>query len=552
MNVQTEHLENRVARLTIEIDPERLEKAKHTAARKLAKRVNIPGFRKGKATYNVLVSKGLEPQILDDAINSLSQDIYRETLEESDLEPYGPGELENIELEPVAKFVYTVTLQPTVELNDYKSVRHEYEAPEVTDEQVEAAMKEIQEREALVEEVEGPVETGYRVTIDIHGELADDAPGADGSDDTDAETDDVDDADDVEDTADFQQPAKDHVFIHEHDATMQLDPENEPILPGFIEGLVGSNVDEDVEFELTIPEDDPEYSDVAGRIVKFHVTVKKIERVTLPELNDDLAARLSEGEDESLTLLQLRMRVREQLQKQLETNAKNQYVNEMFKDLVEEADVEYPLALVDEQIDAMLEDIGRRLQQQGMDLNTYMQVTGQSEQDMREAHREQAAEIVERSLVMREIVRDNDLEVTKAEIDARIDEMLQQFGEQAEQLRPMFDGPQMRASMVNDLLQSTVTEFVFQMGQGENIEDFMAQQAAKDAALEAEKAQAKETAVDASAIETVDAGEIDAVADEQPESVSVEGTEGDDTSAETEEAQGDETPAEAEENDKTE
>jgi len=156
------------------------------------------------------------------------------------------------------------------------------------------------------------------------------------------------------------------------------------------------------------------------------------------------------------------------------------------------------------------------------------------------------------TLVMREIVRDNDLEVTKAEIDARIDEMLQQFGEQAEQLRPMFDGPQMRASMVNDLLQSTVTEFVFQMGQGENIEDFMAQQAAKDAALEAEKAQAKETAVDASAIETVDAGEIDAVADEQPESVSVEGTEGDDTSAETEEAQGDETPAEAEENDKTE
>jgi trigger factor len=534
LNVQTEHLENRVARLTIEIDNERLEKAKRAAARKIAKRVNIRGFRKGKATYDVLVRNGLEPQILDDAINSLSHTIYRETLEESELEPYAPGEIENIELEPVTKFIYTVPLQPIVELNDYKSIRHDYEVPEVTDEQVETAMKEIQEREALVEETEGPIELGNRVTIDIHSELADDAP----------EPHEVSEADDEAEAADAEELAKGYVFIHEHDTTIHLDPEKKPILPGFADALVGANLDEDVEFELTVPEDDPGYQDIGGRLLKFQVTIKKIEHFSLPEMDDDLAARLSKDGEEPLTLLQLRLRVREQLREQIETNAKNEYFNKMLDDLVEEADVEYPLAMVEEQIDAMIKEIGRTLQQRGMNLDTYLQRTEQTEDEMREIYREQAAKNVGRSLVMREIVRDNGLEVTKAQVDAHIEDMLTRFGEQSEQLRPMFDNPQMRSSTMNKLLHDTLTAFVFQMGQGEDIEDFMAQQAAKDAELKAEKAQAKETAVDASAIATVDSGEIDEVGDEQPESVKE--TEGEDTSTEAEETEDDDISVEAE------
>ena len=305
LNIQTEYLENQTARFTVEIEPERFNRAKQKAARKIAKSVRIPGFRKGKAPYRILVQQGLEPQIAMEAVDTLGQEVYREALEQSEVEPYGPGAFEDYRLEPTVTFIYTVPLQPTVELNDYQSIRLDYEPLEIDDEMVDRSMKSLQEQEALAEESQQPAVIGNRITADIHGKFADDAP--DGGDDNAQESD---------------APEKGATFLHEHDATFVLDPDYESVLPGFAEAVVGAEVDSELEFELIAPDDDEDYEDIAGRKISFSVDVKKIEVITLPELNDDLAARITQNEEEPLTLLQLRMRVRENLEKEAETSIK--------------------------------------------------------------------------------------------------------------------------------------------------------------------------------------------------------------------------------------
>jgi len=507
LNVQTEHLDNQTAKFTVEIDPVRLDKAKKAAAKKLAKRVNIPGFRKGKAPYRILVQNGLEPQILNDAIDNLSQEIYRETLEQSDIEPYGPGSFEDFELEPPT-FIYTVPLQPAVELNDYADVRVDFELPEVSDEDVDDALRRLQEQEALVEESEEPLAIGNRVTADIHSEFVDDPAEVDDGDDSDADADAE--ADEGEDETHI--PMAGDGFIHEHDAVFRLDPENEPILPGFNEAMVGAEVDSDLEFELTVPDDHEEYEDIQGRKIKFQIHVKKIESMTLPDINDEFAARISEEEeDEPLTLLELRDKIRESIEQQLSEQASQEYANKVLTEMVERAEVSYPPAMLEDQIDSMLEDLDQRLRQQGMNLDNYMQITGNSRDDLREQYRESAATVLSRSLVLSEIVKQTELQVTEAQVQSRIDDMVAQFGAQAAQLRSMFDTPQMRSAMVNDIVQDSAFELIRRIGKGEGVEDYLAELEAEQTAYE--EAQAAAIAEAEAAAEAEEAEEEPVVVD---------------------------------------
>lgn len=481
---------------TVEVEAERFEKAKRKVARKIAKGVNIPGFRKGKVPYNILVQYGFEANIVNDAIDDLTQVIYRETLEQAeDIEPYGPGALEDIQLEDDSpKFIYTVPLQPRVELGEYRDVRVDYEQPEITDEMVEAAMKQIRRQEAVVEESANPVAVGDRVTIDIHSEFADGEEREDDEDDDlDDDNEDVEDtldddadndeADDVDDAAEDDEedededetppvPYKGDPFIHEHDAEVDLDPEDEPIMPGFIEALVGANVGDTVEFELTVPEqeEDVEYQqEIVGRKVHFSIEIKKVENVTLPELNDELAARITEEEDEPLTLLQLRMRVRENMEQEAENRLKSSYAMNVLDDMVAVSALYYPEAMVEDQINSMLGEFEQRLSQQGLSMDTYMEITNSTREDLGNMYRESAVETVERSLVLSELVTAENIKVKDSAINARIDEILSQFGDQADSLRGAFDTPSMRESIVSDLTQQKIMDRIIAIGKGEEI-----------------------------------------------------------------------------------
>ena len=466
MNIQTERLEDHTARVTVELDAQRLDQAKKQAAQQLSAKVNIPGFRRGKVPYRIMVNYAGEAAILEEAVELLSNDIYKEALPQTELQPYGPGSLTDFNPD-VPAFIYTVPLQPTVDLKEYRELRLDYEAPEVTDDAVSKAMRNLQEQHALVEESHQSVAAGNRVTVDVHSFIIEEKDAADET--AEAETTEAEDGEgESEDEAvDLHDHEHGEPFIHEHDAQYILDADGEPI-PGFGEALLGAAPDEARTFTLTVPDDADMYDAAAGKAVEFNVTVKKIETVTLPELTDDFAARVTEDEEKPLTLLELRIRVRENLVKMSEDRYKNDFMTRAIDELVEKADIAFPEAMVMDQVQDMLEDLDQRLRQQGITLNDYMQIYRKSVDDFYKEYREPAEKTLKRSLVVREIVSREGLEVSDDSVNAEIDKMLERFDEdRRDDVRKLFDNPSMRDNVVNDLLREKVVERVVAIARGE-------------------------------------------------------------------------------------
>jgi trigger factor len=470
LNIQTEHLEDHRAKFTVEIDVERLETAKQKASRNIAKKVNIPGFRKGKVPYRVLIQNGLEPAILEDAIEELSQEIYRETLDQSDIEPYGPGSFEDYNLENTPTFIYTVPLQPTVKLGDYRAIRRDYEEPTFTEDEVDEQLQRLLLEQAEYADSAEAVQLGNRVTVDIHSTFADDPVVVEGDEESEA------------------QPKKGDQFIHQHDAKIYLDPNDEPVLKGFKEALIGANIGDDLDFELTIPEGDEDYADIAGRKIQFNVNIAQIETVLLDELNDEFAAKVTaEEEDGPLNLEQLRARISESILDSKTQSTKDAYFTAVIDEIVGISEFSFPQMMIDEQVEDLIKGFEERLKRSGMSLDVYLSVTGQTKEAIEQEYQEPAILSIKRSLAMREIITSENLTVPEAEITKRIDELVSRFGEQAEAIRGMFDTPDMRLRMANDVLQEFVVNRVVAIARGEEIPEPSDEEATPvDSVVEAE------------------------------------------------------------------
>jgi trigger factor len=463
LNIQTERLENHTARFTVEIETERLEAAKKVAAKKIARQVRIPGFRKGKAPYRVLVNHVGEAAILEEAIEDLGNQVYRDALDDSDVEPYGPGSLEDFQVEPQPTFKFVVPLQPTADLGNYREIRADFEPTVIEDSQVDETLKALQEREAVIEESAKPVAAGNRVTVSIRAETVE-------TDENDADAEDGEDGEAEESAS----PDDDNVFLDNEELVFTLTEDREPV-PGFTDALVGAAVDEKREFELVYPEDEEEYGTLSGKPVKFAVTIKKIESMTVPELTDDFAARVSQSpqsgkvdeDSEPLTLLQLRMRIREDLQKEADERVKAEYAQTVLDKIVEQATFAYPEALVDDQIHHLLNHLDSDLRQRGLTLDDYMKVTNKTHEDLHEDYHDNAVETVRRSLVLRELTEAESIEVTDADLDAEIDKVVAQFGEQAAAFRSIYNNPNMRSNLQSDLLNRKVMDRIVSIAKGE-------------------------------------------------------------------------------------
>ncbi len=491
MNIQTERLEDQTARVTVEIDSERLDSAKQKAAQQISRKVNIPGFRKGKVPYRILLNYVGEAAILEDAVEILSQEVYKEVLPQTDLEPYGPGVLTDVKSDqPAPTFVYVVPLQPSVDLKDYRSVREDYQTPEITDDEVNRAMKNLQEQQAVVEESHQPAALNNRITVDLHsyilGEHLETGADEESADDADeaheaaAETTDEQAPDHEEEHDHEHDHDHEHThahsdedegtpYIHEHDLQLVLDEDDEPT-PGFNNEMVGANVGDTKIFTLSVPDDAEEYQEAAGKQVKYYVDVKKIEVLTLPELTDAFAERVTKDEEKPLTLLELRIRMRENLTTMSEDNYRNDYVRKALDQMTEQAEIKFPEAMVADQVDRFLQDLDQRLRQQGITLQDYMKIYQKTPDDMYNDYRENAEQTVRRSLVMREIADVENLEVTEAQVDAQIDKIVGQFDEERQPaIRKMFEGQAtMRDSVRSDLLRDAVLERITAIAKGEN------------------------------------------------------------------------------------
>jgi trigger factor len=458
-----------MAKLVVEIDAAQLDKAKQKAAQNLAKRVNIPGFRKGKAPYRILVNYVGEGAIIEDAVETLANDLYPEVVKASGIDPYGTGEVTNLNINAQPPTIeYQVALQPEVNLGDYRSVRVPYELPQADDDLLNRALKSLQEKEAIVEQSYRPVERGNRVTVDIHSFVVDgDHTHAD--DTTEAtETDGDHDHEDGEHDHDHAHGEGDD-FLHEHDFVMLLDDDGEPV-PGFIDAITGMNVDEARTFDLVAPDKVEEYGESAGKTIHFEVTVKKIENITLPTLNDDFAARVTAEREKPLNLLEMRIEMRKSLQDSIDERYRNDYVMQVLDAIRAQATIHYPPAVIMEQINVFLNDLDERLHGQGLNLKEYLRLTNRTIEDVAGDYEPSAIRTVERGLLARTIGASEQIVVSQEAIQTYIGTLVARYSEdQRANAQTFFESKEMRDSIANDLLMSNLYDRIIAIAKGDEL-----------------------------------------------------------------------------------
>lgn len=385
-----EKLEGSKVKLTIEVSAEQFEAATQKAYQKAGKRFNVPGFRKGKAPRKVIENMYGPLAFFDDAFDIVYPEAYQAAIAEQGVEPVDRPDV-SIETLPEGEtplvFSLVVAVKPEVELGAYKGIEVEKRAYNVTDDEVDAAIAQLQEGVARMVDVDRPVENGDTVNLDYSGSV--DGVKFDGG------------------TAQGQ--------------TLTIG--SGQFIPGFEEQMVGMAVGEEKDIEVTFPE---EYhaENLAGKKAVFAVKVNGIQVKELPALDDEFAKDVSEYD----TLEALRDAKRQELLEQAEKNAKIQKENDVVRKAVENATVEIPDAMVERQIDSFLQDMGYRLQMQGISLEDYLKYTNTEISALRDQYRADAALRVKSQLVLEAISKAEAIEATPEEIGDKVAEYAKQFG----------------------------------------------------------------------------------------------------------------------------
>lgn len=434
MKVETETLADRQVKMTVEIDDQRLQRALQGAARRISKEIKVPGFRPGKAPYKVIAQKVGEDYLLDEALDDIGQDVYRQALEEAELEPFAPGTLNEIISRQPLVLSYTVPLEPEIELGDYRDIRVDYEDPVVEDEDVEEVMEQLRQGQALIEPVERPAEEGDVVVLNVIGRLLD-------SD---------------EDSED------DELLAEEENASLLLEEETDWPFPGITEHLLGIEAGQEKTVEHTFPEDYANES-LQNKKASFEFTCLEVKSRIVPEWTDNLAQNLGDFDD----LLSLRMKVRQNLEEELGSRHLTEYRDEVMDELIEGASIVYPPYLLDREIDDMLHDLEHRLNRQNLSIEDYLKLEGRTIEELRAEYEEEAEARLMRGLILGRIVEAEELEVSEEAIDEAIDSFVEPLGENAKEVRQQLDNPSTRRQIELDLLTEKAVDRLLAIAKGQ-------------------------------------------------------------------------------------
>jgi len=442
MKVSTETLENRQARLTIEVAPEETESSLDKAYRRLSKKMVVPGFRKGKAPRSIMELHLGKDVLLEEALEDLIPETYQKALEEQGLEAIGQPEIEIVERQPV-KYKATVSLKPIIDLGDYRYVRLEPEKAEVTQEEVDKVIEQLRQQQAPWEPVEGPVSFDDLVTMDVKGTVSDE------------------------------------VTVDQSSIQYQVVQDSRRPVAGFAEKLEGMVKGETREFSLPFPEDYPDKK-MVGKEGSFKVTVSEVKRKALPDLNDEFAKSLGEDFD---SLDSLRQRVTQQLQKIAEDTARRRFEEKALDIVVRFAKVQYPPVMLEHELEHLLEEQARQLGQRG--LEDYLKNINKTKEQLKEELKPTAAARLTRSLVLGKMAEEEKIEVSHEEIDAEIEKLAQMAGERADDLRRGLATAEAHHSIEQRLLAKKTLERLAQIAAGQVKKESQASAEASQA--EAEK-----------------------------------------------------------------
>jgi len=391
LKIETKVRDDHQADVTVEVEGEILEKNKRIAAKRIAKKIKIPGFRPGKAPFNVVQKHVGEGAILEEALDLLLDDVYPNILDEAKLDPYGPGSLTNVpNLDPPTLEI-TVPLAPEVTLGKYDEVRIPFEAKAVTDEDVDQVIDNIREQQAVIESVDRAAEEGDMVSVAVSGEKMD-----------------------GEETSTFIEERKIPIMVEKEDK----DGTGEWPFPGYSRHLIGLSAGDEKTVEHTFS-DDYEHEELQGVKASFPTKVEEIKARKLPEKDDELAK--SAGEYENLEALV--EEVRKSLEERFESDQNAEYESQIVEAVIEQSNYKYPPQMIEHEINHQIEDLTRSLRSQGLEMDVYLKSRDISLEDLQKELRPQAEERIKRGLTLLEIAKVEKIEAEDKAVEERVNNM---------------------------------------------------------------------------------------------------------------------------------
>lgn len=421
MSVQVENLEKNTAKLTIEVPAEKFEEAVQHSYNKNKGKFNIPGFRKGKAPFNMIKKMYGVGVFYEDAVDEVIDTSYPDAAKESGLEIVSRPSISIEEIEEGKAFVYTavVAVKPEVTLGEYKGVEVQKTKSEVTEEDIETEIKRAREKNSRLITVEDRgIEDGDKVTIDFDGSV--DGKRFEGGK-----------------AEDYPLTIGSHTFID-----------------NFEEQLIGKTTGEECEVNVTFP---AEYhvEELKNKPAVFKVKVKEIQRKELPEANDDFASEVSDFD----TMEEYKKDLTEKLQAEKIEAAKTADEDKVVAKVIENATMEIPDQMVEEQVNGMVNDYARRLESQGISFKQYVEITGMTAEKIGEQMKPQAIKRIQTRLVLEAVVKAENIQADDAAVEEQFDKMAEDFKMDKEQIKGMF-GEEQIAQLKEDLAVQKAIDFL--------------------------------------------------------------------------------------------
>lgn len=421
MSLQVEKLEKNMAKLTIEVSAEELEKAIENVYQRTKKNISIPGFRKGKVPRKMVERMYGKEVFYEDAVNDLLPDAYEAALEECEEEIVSSPKIEVVQVEAGKPLIFTaeVATKPEIGLGKYKGVKIDKIDTEVTEEEVNAEVDRERENNARNIAVEDrPVKDGDMTVIDFEG-FVDGVPFEGGKGE------------------DYPLTIGSGAFI-----------------PGFEEQLVGAEIGKEVEVNVTFPEN-YQAEELKGKAALFKCTVKEIKEKELPELDDEFASEVSEFD----TLAEYKEDIKKNLTERKEREAKNAKEDAVIDAIINDSDIEIPEPMLETQQKQMADDFAQRIQMQGIKLEQYFQITGSNYDTLLEQIKPQAEKRIKSRLVLEAVVAKEGIEVSEEEYVKETERMAEIYQMEAEKVREML-GEKEKGQVMKDLAIQKAVEFV--------------------------------------------------------------------------------------------
>ena len=421
MSLQVEKMEKNMAKLTIEVAAEDLEKAMQNAYQKAKGRITLPGFRKGKVPRQMIEKMYGAEIFYDEAANKMISEAYGKAYDECELDIVSQPSIDIVQLEKGKDFIFTaeVATKPEVKLGEYKGLKVDKYSTRVTQKEVDEEIEKERERNArTVEVTDRAVEDKDIVTLDFEGFV--DGVAFEGG------------------------KGENH----------SLEIGSHTFIDTFEDQLVGKNVGDEVDVNVTFPEQ-YQAADLAGKPATFKVKINEIKAKELPELDDEFAKDVSEFD----TLAEYKESLKKDLEKKKQDEAKRTKEDEAIQKIIDKSKMEIPEAMIDTQCETMIEEFAQRIAQSGLSMDQYLQFSGLTVDGLKEQVRPEALTRIQSSLVLEQIAKEENIEVSDADVDAEIEKMAKNYGMEADKLKE-YMGEGEKESMKRELAITKAVELI--------------------------------------------------------------------------------------------